>query len=312
MPRGPRLDVADALYHVIARGVERRPIFRDDQDRRDFLRRLAVLSGEEEVRVFAFALMDNHFHLVVQRGQRPLGSLMRRLLTGYSGTFNRRHRRVGHLFQNRYQAVLCDANAYLLALVRYVHLNPVRAGVVADPLRYAWTSHAAYMRPHTPEWLETRTVLGMLGSRRAYRKFIADGVGQGRRPELSGVAAATAQHQQREGPQLWLGNQVLGTEQFARRLLRAARRREAEQEMEGGRAADLPELAEQTARRCGIAVELLRGRGRARAVSRARRALIDEAVRRRGVRPVELSRYLGISTAAVAQCLRALERQEEN
>ena len=68
MPRGPRLDVADALYHVIARGVERRPIFRDDQDRRDFLRRLAVLSGEEEVRVFAFALMDNHFHLVVQRG----------------------------------------------------------------------------------------------------------------------------------------------------------------------------------------------------------------------------------------------------
>src|SRR5450756_354991 len=127
MPRGPRLDVADALYHVIGRGVERRPIFRTEPDRIDFLRRLQRLAGEEDVSVFAYVLMDNHFHLVLRRGRTTLAQFMRRLLTGYSVSFNRRHRRSGHLFQDRYHAVLCGGDAYLLVLVRYVHLNPVRA-----------------------------------------------------------------------------------------------------------------------------------------------------------------------------------------
>ncbi len=109
MPRGPRIDVEGALYHVIARGVERRPIFRCERDREDFVQRVARLAGAADITVFAYVLLDNHFHLVVRRGQQPLGQFMRRLLTGYSTAFNRRHRRAGHLFQNRYQAVLCDA-----------------------------------------------------------------------------------------------------------------------------------------------------------------------------------------------------------
>ena len=133
MPRGPRLDIEGGLYHVIARGVERLPIFRDDADRQSLLRRLETVAGEEGLQAFAYVLLDNHVHLVVRRGAIALGQCMRRLLTGHSVVFNRRHRRRGHLFQNRYHAVLCEADNYLLQLVRYVHRNPVRAGVVFDP-----------------------------------------------------------------------------------------------------------------------------------------------------------------------------------
>lgn len=305
MPRGPRLDVPDALYHVVARGVERRPVFRDDADRDDFLRRLAVLSTEEEICVFAYALMDNHFHLVVRRGPRPLGGFMRRLLTGYSGRFNRRHQRVGHLFQNRFKSVLCDTDSYLTVLVRYVHLNPVRAGIVTDPAAYPWSSHTAYTSRRPPEWLDTGLVLELLGGRRAYREFVAAGAGELRRPEFSGEQAPAAGD---DG--LWIGRQVLGDEEFARRQLQS--RAELAFAFERGDAEALPTLAAEVAARFGVSVELLRGRGRALRTSAARRALVAVAVQERGVRPVDVSRYLNLSTAAVAQHLRALERRRSN
>ena len=304
MPRGPRIDVPEALYHVIARGVERRAIFRADRDREDFVGRVARLVGEEDITLFAYVLLDNHFHLVVRRGRRPLGQFMRRLLTGYSAAFNRRHRRAGHLFQNRYQAVLCDADEYLLTLVRYVHRNPVRAGRVAEPAAYRWSSAGAYRRGGAPAWLETATVLEMVGGRAGYRRFMQEGAQEGKRPELSGrMTAAMEQEQSRP----WLGGQVLGQERFAQRAVRQARQREAEQLMEAGRAEELPGLAAKVAKRLRLPVERLRGAGRAAAVSAARRELIRAAVLERGIRPVAVSRYLGISTAAVAQHLRACE-----
>ena len=132
MPRRPRIDIEDALYHVMARGVEQRAIFRDDQDRRDFLARCSKVVRASQLTVFAYVLMTNHVHLVV-RGAVPLGRCMQRLRTGYAVTFNRRHRRAGHLFQNRYRAILCAADRYFLQLVRSVHLNPVRARIVRAP-----------------------------------------------------------------------------------------------------------------------------------------------------------------------------------
>src|SRR3972149_10674247 len=118
MPRGPRLDVEGALYHVIARGVERRAIFGDDRDRQGFVARMSALVEDESIELLAYLLLDNHFHLVLRRHERPLAQFMRRLLTGHTVTFNRRHRRVGHLFQNRYKSVLCDEDRYLVQLVR--------------------------------------------------------------------------------------------------------------------------------------------------------------------------------------------------
>src|SRR5574341_1073071 len=132
MPRHPRLDAPDPLPHVMVRGLERRAIFRDDVDRADFVARLAGLAARGTVTVYAWALPPDHAHLLLRTGTRPLARSMRSLLTGYAGALTRRHHRVGHLFQNRYKSVVVEAEPYLLELVRYLHLNPLRARVVPD------------------------------------------------------------------------------------------------------------------------------------------------------------------------------------
>ena len=194
MPRQPRLDAPGTLHHVMVRGIEGRAIFRDDTDRADFVARLAALAAEGAITVYAWALLPNHAHVLLRTGARPLPRSMRSLLTGYAGAFNRRHRRVGHLFQNRYKSVVVEAEPYLLELTRYIHLNPLRAQVVADlPAlqRYPWTGHSALLGGEPRPWQETATILAQFGptgprARRAYRAFVAAGVAQGRRPEFQG------------------------------------------------------------------------------------------------------------------------------
>ena len=130
MPRSARIDGPGALHHIIARGISRRRIFDDDADREAFLDRLGAVLNETDTACFAWALIPNHFHLVLRTGHVPVTTVMRRLLTGYAMNYNRRHRRSGHLFQNRYKSILCQQEPYFLELVRYLHLNPLRAKVV--------------------------------------------------------------------------------------------------------------------------------------------------------------------------------------
>jgi len=194
MPRGPRLDAPGALHHVMVRGIERTAIFRDDADRADFIVRLAALAKDGALSVYAWALLVNHAHLLVRTGSRPLPKSMRSLLTGYAGAFNRRHRRVGHLFQNRYRSIVVEEESYLLELVRYVHLNPLRAKVVPDLRtldRYPWTGHSALLGTVPRAWQEIETILAQFGPTRprarvGYQEFVAAGARQGRRPELQG------------------------------------------------------------------------------------------------------------------------------
>ena len=146
MPRQARLDAPGTLHHVIIRGIERRRIVDDGEDRKRFLGRLGGLARETGTRVYAWSLMPNHAHLLVRSGPAGLPQFMRRLLTGYAVTYNRRHRRHGHLFQNRYKSIVCDEDSYFTELVRYIHLNPVRAKLVPDLGalgRYPWSGHAA-------------------------------------------------------------------------------------------------------------------------------------------------------------------------
>ena len=146
MPRGPRVDAAGAVHHVMLRGIERRQIFLDARDHEDFLRRLDHLIPELGFRCFAWVLMPNHVHLALQTGPVPLPRLMARLGTGYAGYFNRRHDRVGHLFQNRYKSRLVADERDLLGVVLYVHRNPLRAGLVASMEalgRLDWCGHGA-------------------------------------------------------------------------------------------------------------------------------------------------------------------------
>jgi len=148
MPRQARLDAPGVLQHVMARGIERRKIFWDDKDRASFLERLALILEETQTQCYAWALIPNHFHILLRTGTTPLSTVMRRLMTGYAVTFNIRHRRSGHLFQNRYKSVVCEEDTYLLELTRYIHLNPLRAKLVEDLKaldKYSWTGHSAIL-----------------------------------------------------------------------------------------------------------------------------------------------------------------------
>src|SRR5512139_4001558 len=168
MPRVARLDVAGILQHVIVRGIEKREVFLDDGDRRFFLRRFSELLQETETDCLAWALMPNHAHLLLRPRRNKLAMLMRRLLTSYAVYFNLRHNRAGHLFQNRYKSIVCEEDPYLLELVRYIHLNPLRAGLVknlAELDRYPWSGHRVLLGREKNSWQDRKYVLREFHSR---------------------------------------------------------------------------------------------------------------------------------------------------
>lgn len=140
MPRKPRIHFAGATYHAMARGVEGRDIFIDDQDRLRFLGDMHRHERESGAQILAYCLMGNHFHLAIRVALTPLGAFMQRLSGGHGTAFNHRHDRVGHLFQSRYKANLCLDDRYLITLIHYIHMNPVRAGLVSSPHEWRWSS----------------------------------------------------------------------------------------------------------------------------------------------------------------------------
>jgi len=184
MPRGPRRDAPGAVHHVMLRGIARRAVFYDDDDRHDFLSRLARLLPEQDATCFGFSLMDNHVHMLIQTGSTPLSRLMARLGTGYARRFNARHARVGYLFQNRFRSDAVESDGHLLNLVRYVHRNPLDAGLVASLTeleRYPWTGYPALLGLAPPGFLARHEVLRWFGrapgeARVALRRWMADPV----------------------------------------------------------------------------------------------------------------------------------------
>ena len=182
MARPPRLQFPGAIYHVMARGNERREIFRDERDRERYLERLAHYREKFGFRVLAFCLMTNHVHLALRSGAVPLSRFMAGLQSSYTQWFNRRYRRSGHLFQGRYKAFLVQEDPYLLTLIRYIHENPKTARMAERPEDYVWCSDRYYRRGRGPEWLDLDDVLSILGPRRrlavkAYVGMMARGEG---------------------------------------------------------------------------------------------------------------------------------------
>ncbi|MBI5743112.1 MAG: transposase [Elusimicrobia bacterium] len=166
MPRQARMDVPGQVYHVMSRGIERREIFLDDGDYRDFLARISEGSGKTGARCLAWCLMPNHFHFLILRGERTLSELMHRALTGYAVNFNLKYSRVGHLFQNRYKAILCGLENYLLEAAPYIHLNPLRAGLVPDLeglAGYKWCGHRSIVTGAADGLLDRRALLVHFG-----------------------------------------------------------------------------------------------------------------------------------------------------
>lgn len=170
------------MYHVMSRGIERRRIFEDEADYADFRDRMAIWLKNAGGRCLAWCLMPNHFHLLLLRGTRPLSEMMHHAMTGYAINFNLRHRRAGHLFQNRYKAIICDLEEYLLELVPYIHLNPLRAGLVRNLeglKKYEWCGHACVLTGAPDEILDRNELLlhfgGMEGAAiEKYRNTVAE------------------------------------------------------------------------------------------------------------------------------------------
>lgn len=183
MARPLRIEFPGAFYHLTARGDRREAIYEDDEDRRAFLATFAEVIEQFEWRCHAYCLMTNHYHLLVETVHANLSKGMRQLNGVFTQRSNRRHERGGHLFQGRYKAILVDADGYLQALSRYVVLNPVRAGMVAAPDDWPWSSYRATagLAP-APSWLTTATILATFAptkgvARDAYQRFVRDGIG---------------------------------------------------------------------------------------------------------------------------------------
>lgn len=181
MARPLRVEYRNAVYHVTARGMERRRIFRDEHD---FERMTGILeenAGRHGIKLYGYALMRNHYHLLIETPNANLSAFMHDVQTHYTSYFNNRHGRVGHLFQGRYKALVVEKDAYLLELSRYIHLNPVRAGIVEHPGQWKWSSYAAVIGRKSADWIDGDEILRYFGRGRSqavskYKAFVARGM----------------------------------------------------------------------------------------------------------------------------------------
>ena len=316
MPRQPRLDAPGTLHHVMGRGIETSKIFRTRKDREDFVDRLAELCRSGRWAVFAWALMPNHFHLLVRTGKEPLARSMRRLMTGYAINFNLRHKRRGHLFQNRYKSIVCQEDLYLLELTRYIHLNPLRAGVVPDLEalgRYPWAGHSALTGQVERDWQDTGAIQRYFAGKlreamRRYKNFVAEGVGLGRRPELVGgglIRSLGGWSQvlslRRKGLRMVADDRVLGDGDFVEQIWSESAELEKETLRRKGSGRDLQALARDLAADRGITETELRSGSRKRKVSEARRAFCRASVGELGFPAAAVARFLGVTTSAVVR-----------
>jgi putative transposase len=304
----------------MGRGIEKTNIFRKDVDREDFLSRLARLCKEGFLAAYAWALMDNHFHLLVRTGHRSLSESMRRALTGYVINFNRRYKRYGHLFQNRYKSIVCEDDPYLLELTRYIHLNPVRAEAVRDTrslAEYPWTGHSALTGKVRRDWQDTNTVLAYFGSGKKkaalqYEEFVKEGISQGRRPELVGGGLvrslggwAQVVSFRRKGIRGSSDDRILGSSEFVDHLLLEADGREKETLRLSAKVQNLGFLATRIVRGEGLTELELRSGSRQRNVSMVRRLFCKIAVGKLGYPAAHVARFLGVSTSAVVRAARS-------
>lgn len=310
MPRQARIDIPGLLQHVIVRGVARSDIFFNDRDRENFVQRLSLLLAETGTDCFAWALLDNHVHMLLLPVEQPLASLMRRLLTGYAVAFNLRHNRAGHLFQNRYKSIVCDSDVYLLELVRYIHLNPLRAGIV-DNLTglagYRWCGHGQLLGSNGYQLINADKLLSLFATRKKaavvhYLRFLADGLQQEKSLKLSqgGRLASQACDSTLHDDDRY-DERVLGGGDFVDRVVGSAR-------SDADRALPLDKLVSIVADYCGIAAEELSWTCRQPAIVRAKALICFLATRRCRIAGIEVAARLGYSAPAVSRAARRGQR----
>lgn len=291
MPRKPRLYVPGALYHILSRGNNRQNIFLSDHDYQKFLKVLEQIKNQRPFFLYAYCLMPNHFHLLLEVSQCPPSVILQRLLTSYTLYFNKIHQKNGHLFQGRYKAILCDKDAYFLELVRYIHLNPVRTGLVRMPSEWKWSGHREYLDLDKRGLIDQNAVLNYFGEEgeltfSRYAAFVNEGIALGHKKELY--------PREKES--------YLGDHKFASVLAREMERirHKSEEKRDKQDIAGLEEILEKISQSEKLSPDLIRSSSRLRKVAEVRKIFIGEAARA-GYRISDIARFLNFSDGYISR-----------
>jgi REP element-mobilizing transposase RayT len=301
MARKRRIEIEGGLYHVITRGNNRQIIFRSERDYRKMLELLERQKGRIPFFLHAYCLMPNHVHLLIERREESISRIMQRLLTRYAQYYNRTYRKVGHVLQGRYKAILCDSDQYLAELVRYIHLNPVRARLVQRPEDWAWSGHRAYIGIDHSRLADVDPLLRRFGAkknqaRERYAEFVLAGRKLGHRAELYQCN----------------GGRILGGEEFVDATIhrigeRGHPRRKSRRKPEK---LDVRELVNAGTKATGIRKKRLCGRIRSEAIVLAKEAVIFVG-RERGLTNAEMARAMGLDASVVSRRYEAALRKME-
>ena len=323
MPRQARLDTPGTLHHVIIRGIEKRRIVDDRKDRESFVTRMGDIASETKTAIYAWSLLTNHAHILLCSGPSGLPKFMRRLLTGYAITYNRRHNRYGHLFQNRYKSIVCEEDSYFIELVRYIHLNPLRAKLVKDLTaldRYPWSGHCAIVGKKRWDWQDCDYVLRWFGSslkeaQTAYRRYVGQGIALGKRPELVGGGLirslggwSKVLSTRRHGDRQLYDERILGNGDFVKQVLSQAEERMKFQLPDSEPLKMIRNIVDDFCKREKVNVREMRSGSRRRLVSNARSNIAHILVEDYGVPLSEIARHLGVSTSAISKIMKKKEK----
>ncbi len=290
MARKPRIEFEGALYHVITRGNQKQQIFRGREDYERYLKILGDYKMWYDFALYAYVLMGSHVHLLVETKKTALSRVLQGINQSYTMYFNRRYVTVGHLFQGRYKAILCDQDSYLLSLVKYIHMNPIRAGVAKTPEAYPWSSHESYLwSTKAREMVDTELVLKLFSedlkkARRSYREYM------GQRESLK-----------REEVYATVDQRILGDEGFVEKVIAKTGRRDVRgRRRHAYRLSDVGKTVEEVS---GVSLEQLRGKGRARDLGSGRK-VITLVAKEYGYKGQEIAEYLFRDPSVITRYLR--------
>jgi putative transposase len=307
----------------MVRGIERRKIFRDNKDKDNFVERLDDILKQTSTPCYAWSLLSNHVHLLLRTGDHPIATVMRRLLTGYAVTFNHRHGRHGQLFQNRYKSILCQEDPYLLELVRYIHLNPLRANLVENYSRlgrYKYCGHGFILGNSKNDWQDVDYVLGFFSMKRGtaqglYKEYVFEGIEKGRRPELVGGGLIRSLGGWSEARKLGKSEKrvkgderILGDSEFVLDTLKESSERFERRYELKARGYDLGALAERVGEIFGMEAGDLYSPGKYERLIKPRSVFCYWAVRELGDTATSLAKRLGLTQAGVSKAVLRGER----
>lgn len=318
MPRQARLDSPGTLHHVIIRGIEQRKIVNDDRDMQDFVFRMGTMALETKTLIYAWALMTNHAHILLRSGPFGLSKYMSRFLTGYAIAYNHRHDRHGHLFQNRYKSIVCEEDPYFKELVRYIHLNPLRAKLVDNLSKldhYRYCGHSVLVGNLKNSWQDRDYVLKWFGTKEgraisSYHQFLEKGINQGRRPELVGGGLIRSQggwcsvkEIRRIGAREKSDERILGSGEFVEKLMQESDLIRKEQFAGHERIHMAISYIKKICQKERISVDVLKSGGRQQKISMVRAQIAKKLVEEWGFSLTETGRYLGVSPSAISKAL---------